>query len=389
MKNMVKLHRLLIILACLPMAVIAQNKQLGPLAEHTITDNHPDRANLRLLFAGDAMQHSTQITWAYDKVTNQYNYEPNFRYLQPYLLDADINFVNFETTIPGPPYQGYPRFRSPDAFLDALIAAHFHVYTHANNHIIDADKKGLKTTLDKFGELPHLGAYIDTLSRKQTYPLILNCKGVRMAVFNATYSTNGLVPQPPVFINYIDTVQIRKDIEQSLKDTTIDLRIMIIHWGVEYQLRHNKEQQKIAQWLADRGIDLVIGGHPHVVQDYQLLTTADGRQVPVIYSLGNLISNQREVHTFGGILFSIDYDVVKHALLEPRIIPYYVHKGILSVDEKGNEKNYFCLPTDDYLNNRLPVHIASDSINRVLKSFHEETIERVNLLTTHYDEKNR
>ena len=126
----------------MPLNMSAQGHHSFPLKDST-------RQYVRLLFAGDAMQHSTQFKWAWDAKNRQYDYEPNFRYLRPYLADADVSVVNFETTLSGKPYSGYPKFRTPDAFLYALADAGFQIFALANNHILDGDKKGMLRTLKK------------------------------------------------------------------------------------------------------------------------------------------------------------------------------------------------------------------------------------------------
>ena len=106
-------------------------------SQHYFSMKDTTKSYVRLLFAGDAMQHSTQYKWAWVERTKSYNYEPNFRYIRPYLADADINIVNLETTLSGKPYGGYPRFRTPDAYFYALVDAGFQVFSLANNHICD------------------------------------------------------------------------------------------------------------------------------------------------------------------------------------------------------------------------------------------------------------
>ncbi len=293
------------------------------------------RSYVRLLFSGDAMQHSTQFQWAWDRATRTYDYEPNFRYLHSYTKDADINIVNFETTLSGKPYSGYPRFRTPDAFLGELVKAGFQVFALANNHILDGDQKGMKRTLKKLDPYIHVGAYLDAKDRAENYPLIFHIDSLKIALFNTTYGTNQLLPVAPNIVNYIETEQLEIDMAESLKDTTIDLRIMYIHWGTEYQLYHNAYQRGVAQWLADLGIDLIIGGHPHVVQDYEVLTASDGRTVPVMYSLGNMVSNQRWEDSNGGILATVDIDCTTRKVVSIDYIPFYVHKGSL-FNERSN-----------------------------------------------------
>ena len=350
----------------MPLNMAAQGNHSFPLKDST-------RQYVRLLFAGDAMQHSTQFKWAWDAKNRQYDYEPNFRYLRPYLADADVSVVNFETTLSGKPYGGYPKFRTPDAFLYALADAGFQIFALANNHILDGDKKGMLRTLKKLSPYPNMGAYRDTTERRKQYPLIIHIDDMKIALFNATYGTNGLVPVWPTNVNYIETEQLEIDLANSLKDTTIDMRIMYIHWGTEYQLQHNAYQQGVGQWLADLGIDLIIGGHPHVVQDHGILTAADGRKVPVVYALGNLISNQRWEDSNGGIMTTVDIDRETHKIVSIDFIPVYVHKGSLM----NERRNYYCVPTVDYLRGDLPFTLPNDSLEQDLRLFHSNTTKRL------------
>lgn len=340
---------------------------------HSFAKKDSTRSYVRLLFAGDAMQHSTQYKWAWVEQSRSYNYEPNFRYIRPYLADADINIVNLETTLSGKPYGGYPRFRTPDAFFYALVDAGFQVFSLANNHICDGDEKGMLRTLKIMADHANMGAYRSQKEREENYPLILHIADMKIALFTATYGTNGLLPVSPNNVNYIETEQLEIDLTKSLRDTTIDLRIMYIHWGTEYQLKHNAYQQGLGQWLADLGIDLIIGGHPHVVQDYEVLTAADGRRVPVMYSLGNLISNQRWEDSNGGILTTIDVDCQTHQIVNIDYIPVYVHKGKLL----GEPRNYYCVPTFDYLDGQLPFSLPNDSLEQDLRVFHNRVINRI------------
>lgn len=352
---------------------LALSLNIHAQGHHSFSLKDSTRHYVRLLFAGDAMQHSTQFKWAWDSEQRQYDYEPNFRYLRPHLAQADINVVNFETTLSGKPYDGYPKFRTPDAFLDALVDAGFQVFALANNHILDGDKRGMQRTLKKMALYPNMGAYRDAVSRREQYPLILHVDGMKIALFNATYGTNQLTPVFPANVNYIETEQLEMDLANSLKDTTIDLRIMYIHWGTEYQLQHNAYQQGVGQWLADLGIDLIIGGHPHVVQDHGVLSAADGRQVPVVYALGNLISNQRWEDSNGGIMTTVDIDRKTHKIVSIDFIPVYVHKGSL-MDER---RNYYCIPTEDYLQGDLPFTLPNDSLEQDLRLFHNNTTKRL------------
>lgn len=354
------------LLCCVAFSLTAQGHYEFEMKDTT-------RKYIRLLFAGDAMHHSPQFNWAWNQEKKEYDYEPNFRYLRPYMADADISVVNMETTLPGRPYRGYPRFRTPDAFFEELVDAGFQVFSLANNHILDADLRGMRRTLNKTSNYPTMGAYSNAEEREKKYPLILHIDGMKIALFAATYGTNQLVPEWPSIVNYIETDQLEIDLAKSLKDSTIDMRIMYIHWGTEYQLKHNAYQQGVGQWLANLGIDLIIGSHPHVVQDYQVLKTQDGRRVPVVYSLGNLISNQRWEHSNGGILARVDIDRITRQIIKVDYVPVYVHKGSL----QGEGHNYYCIPTVDYLEKLLPFTLPNDSLENDLNAFHWNTYERL------------
>ena len=341
-----------------------------------------------LLFAGDAMGHEPQFQWAYNPQTDTYNYEPNFRYVMPYIYKSDLAIVNLEVTLAGKPYSGYPTFSTPDSYKDALINCGFDVITLANNHILDRGKRGMERTLDKVADCPNVGAYRDSLDRANRYPLILELQGLKIALFNVTYGTNGFYPVKPNIVNYIDTAEIAADL-RSLEGKDIDMKIMSIHWGDEYVTKAIPKQRELARWFADKGFDLVIGGHPHVVEDAEYLPITRVRdnkevqtRVPVLYSLGNLISNQRRLNTNGGIMVRIDIRRDNAEIVNVSYLPCYVHKGTISYQQDGKkvtEKHFFLLPTTDYLNGKLPFKLDAEAENS-LRVFHKNTTERLSNL---------
>ena len=343
---------------------------------------------LSLLFAGDAMGHEPQFQWAYNPQTDTYNYEPNFRYVRPYIVKSDMAIVNLEVTLGGKPYSGYPTFSTPDSYKDALVDCGFDVITLANNHILDRGKRGMERTLDKVADCPNVGAYRDSLDRANRYPLILELQGLRIALFNVTYGCNGFLPVKPNIVNFIDTAQITADM-RSLEGKDVDMKIMSIHWGDEYVTKAIPKQRELARWLAEQGFDLIIGGHPHVVEDAEYITVTRVRdnkevqvQVPVLYSLGNLISNQRRLNTNGGIMVRIDIQRDNAEIKNVSYLPCYVHKGTISYKKDGKnvtEKHFFLLPTTDYLNGKLPFKLDAEA-EKALRVFHKNTTERLSNL---------
>jgi poly-gamma-glutamate capsule biosynthesis protein CapA/YwtB (metallophosphatase superfamily) len=266
-----------------------------------------DTARLSLVFAGDIMGHDEQITGAWDANIRGYNYEPTFRYVKPFIEQADIAIANLEVTLAGPPYKGYPQFSSPDALAIAARDAGFDVFIQANNHALDRGQAGFRKTLVILDSLNviHTGTFADSTDRKLNYPLIIEKNKVRIALLNYTFSTNGIVISKPFIINRIDTLRIRRDLTRA-RLANPDFTIVTIHWGEEYQRLENHEQQRLASFILNNGADAIIGSHPHVVQPIKFYPGADSTEYKiVVYSQGNFVSNQRAQYKDGGVLITL------------------------------------------------------------------------------------
>lgn len=302
----------------------------------------PREYHLSILIAGDFMQHGPQITAALQP-DSSYNYDECFARVKPVIEDADVAIGNFEVTLGGKPYAGYPRFSAPDEYLQAIIDAGIDIVLTANNHCLDTGKHGLERTihvLDSIG-VPRMGTYLDEEDRDYYYPYLLELNGIRVSFLNFTYGTNGLTAKSPNIVNMMDTVVIAQDLVKA-QAMNPDVIIAIPHWGIEYQTLPSKEQRRMADWLIENGVDHVIGGHPHVAQPMELLN--DGKNF-VAYSLGNVISNQSKPNTYGGYMVRLDF--VKNdsltMLSDCSYIPYWVSRP----HDNGFKHNYRILPLDE------------------------------------------
>ncbi len=283
---------------------------------------------LRIVFAGDVMGHDSQIDAAHIDSTDVYDYQEVFSYLKPFLEKTDIAVANLEVTLAGPPYEGYPRFSSPDALLDGLMKAGFNVLVNANNHALDRGSAGLERTYemaDRKGVIL-TGCFISSGHRAQTYPLILEKNDIMLALLNYTYGTNGLQADTPNIVNYIDTLMIQRDVEK-LKLVEPDFVIACMHWGNEYERQENSVQREIAGFLFRQGINVIIGSHPHVVQPVVYVETDTGFHHLVVYSLGNFVSNQRDRYRDGGIVFGLELEKTDRTRISGfDYLPVWVHK---------------------------------------------------------------
>lgn len=308
----------------------------------TAQDSVPEARTLRLLFAGDLMQHTPQIKAALQP-DGTYDYTECFAQVKPEIEWADVAIANLETTLAGPPYSGYPTFSAPDDYLRGIRQAGFDVLTTANNHCVDTRRRGLERTIQMMDslEIPHLGTYRDSLARSESYPFMLERNGLRVVLLNFTYDTNGIPVEPPNVVNMMDTTEIARDLEVA-RQMQPDAIIAIPHWGIEYQTLPSKEQRQMAQWLTDHGVDYVIGGHPHVAQPLEL--SEDSCHL-VAWSMGNVVSNQSKPNTYGG--YMVRMELTKRDTLTTLSLCDYMLYWVSRPPDNGYRHQYRILSVDE------------------------------------------
>ena len=305
------------------------------------TATWPVGRHLSLLIAGDLMQHMPQIKSARQS-DGSYDYEECFAGIKAEVERADIAIANFETTLAGQPYSGYPQFSAPDDFLSAVQSAGFDIMLTANNHCVDTRRKGLERTLTMMDSLgmAHLGTYRTLDERERTYPYLIEKNGLRIVLLNFTYDTNGIPVPQPCHVNLMDTLEIAADLDKA-RQMKPDAIIALPHWGIEYQTLPSKEQREMAAWLLSHGVDHVIGGHPHVAQPLELRN--DGRNL-VAWSMGNLVSNQSKPNTYGG--YMVRLDITKSGLQTTLSDCYYTLYWVSRPPDNGYRHTYRILPID-------------------------------------------
>ncbi|MCG8474538.1 MAG: CapA family protein [Cytophagales bacterium] len=283
------------LLLCLPASII-----LGQTTETSDT--------VRLLFIGDVMGHDSQIAAAYDSSAKRYNFDPVFEPVAPLIQSYDWAIANLEVTLAGKPYKGYPQFSSPDALAKSLKKAGIDVLATANNHSCDRGKRGVQRTIRQLDSLQllHTGTFLNQAHRDTTNLVLLDRNSIRLGMLNYTYGTNGIRLSKPAIVNLMDTSQMAQDILHARKQT-LDKLIVFIHWGKEYQQIPNKRQKQMARFLFKKGVDIIIGSHPHVLQPMEYHPAKDGQSERfVAYSLGNFVSNQRTQPREGGAMVALE-----------------------------------------------------------------------------------
>jgi poly-gamma-glutamate synthesis protein (capsule biosynthesis protein) len=304
---------------------------------------------ISLLFIGDIMGHDEQIWSAENRETHLYNYDDVFQYIKPVIADADIAIANFEVTLGGPPYTGYPQFSSPDDLAVACKNAGIDYLVTANNHAADRGKKGIISTINKLDSIgiPHTGTFLNSSCHDSLTPLMIHKNGTSIALLNYTFSTNGIIVPEPVIVNMLDKELITRDINEA-KDKNADIIILFLHWGTEYDTIPSKTQTDLAEYFQSIGVDMVIGSHPHVLQKMvRTKNNVTGNNDVVIYSLGNFVSNQRKPKTDGGSMVRIELTRIgeKYSISNAGYYLTWVYTPI----EKYRKK-FFILPCSEFEN---------------------------------------
>lgn len=259
-----------------------------------------------IVFAGDAMQHQAQLDAA-RRTDGVYDYTDYFSAIQPYVEGADFAVVNFEASLGGAPFSGYPAFSAPDSYADALVDAGFDFFLTANNHILDRRDRGLIRTIGTLYSkgIPFAGIYRNAAHRDSVAPAVIDVAGFKIGILNYTYGTNGIKATTDAVVDYIDRHRISSDVSAARRHGA-ELVAVCLHWGDEYHLLPNRTQTSLAAYLTDSlGVEMVIGGHPHVIQPMQMRQLPDGSKALVVYSLGNFISNMRTPDTRGGAMVKV------------------------------------------------------------------------------------
>ena len=268
-----------------------------------------------VLATGDLLMHKKVIDSGKQE-DGSYDFSSIFRYISPIVQQADYAVANLETTLAGTDngyaYSGNPKFNSPDAIVDAAKDAGFQMLLTANNHSLDTGLVGFKRTVQVVREkgLETLGTYLTADEKKWT---IVNVNGINLGMVCYTYSDGFNQSGKPVLnfvnelsedglLNYFTYDHLPEFYEElgtyvkEMKAAGADATILFIHWGTEYRLSADTNQTAMAQALCDLGIDAIVGGHPHVVEPMDLLTSSQdpSHKTVVLYSLGNAVSNQRK-----------------------------------------------------------------------------------------------
>lgn len=272
----------------------------------------PEDITINMTVAGDILCHNTNFWDAYNAKTDTYDFSYSFEDIKKYFDNADISIGTLETNFAGKSvgYSNYPLFNSPEALATDLRELGFDILATANNHCLDKGYNGMVATLnelDKAG-IEHMGTYTSEEASQQY--LIKDIKGIKMAFLNYTYGTNGIpVPKGKEYaVNLINKDKMKIDID-CVKELGAELVCVNMHWGEEYRLTQTKQQEELADFLFQNGVDLILGSHTHCLEPMEkrkvILEDGTEKEGFVIYSLGNFMSGQKAENSRQSVILDI------------------------------------------------------------------------------------
>lgn len=348
-----------------------------------------------IISTGDIMVHEPQLTGAYVASTGKYDFSDFFTYTEPYFKAADLAVANLEVTFAGNDgrnYSGYPVFNCPDSLANVIKKSGLNLILTANNHSYDTGLHGFMRTqkiLKKKGI-----EYTGTRTDGTTKPYVIKeINGIKIGIADFTYETEGasknrkylngilLSEEAAPLINSFSYPEIEKFYKtagamiKEMKQNGAEFTLFYIHWGDEYKTEPNSWQKNIAQQLSNRGLDMIIGSHPHVIEPIELVRSEGGEHTTIcLYSTGNAISNQRQErmdscpsgHTEDGLLISFKLEKSKDgvSLSDLDIIPTWVDKFL-----KNGKYRYTIYPLEKPNDAAVKYNLSSNVAARAKRSY--------------------
>ncbi|MBQ1258279.1 MAG: CapA family protein [Clostridia bacterium] len=355
-------------------------------AESELPDRSLKSATIR--FAGDFVIHepifkSAERLARSGNSAHDYDFAPMLDPIRAAMRNADFTVTNIDGCLGKKDlekyrYSGYPAFVTPHHILYALKDASVDMLTLANNHMLDIWYSGLMNTIDNaesFG-FHYIGA--SRTQEERNTPVILEVNGIRIGFLNYTKDLNSMDRQASLdkramqfAVHAIKNSDCMADAKR-LKEAGADVIVCYMHWGTEYEPEPDQNQKAYAEKLVEAGVDVIVGGHPHVVQRAEWLRGVnqfgETQETLCLYSLGNFLSFQRSRYRDGGIIF--EFTVREQAdgsfrIVEPGYLPTWV--WVTGAREKYDFK---VLNIADFIENR-PEGMTDKDFQQMMESYRD------------------
>ena len=359
---------------------------LASHAESAFPDDGLKSATIR--FTGDFVIHEPIFKSA-EKLARRgesehaYDFAPMLDPIRSAMANADFTVVNIDgclgkKDLPKYRYSGYPAFLTPHHILYALKDCSVDMLTLANNHMLDSWYSGLMNTIDNADSFGFHFVGASRTQEERNTPVICDINGIRIGFLNYTKDLNSMDRQSALdkramqyAVHAIQNSDCMADARR-LKDAGADVIVCYMHWGAEYDLEPDQNQISYAEKLVEAGVDVIIGGHPHVVQNAKWLTGVnqfgEAQETLCLYSLGNFLSYQRLRYRDGGIIFEFTIEEQpdgSYRITEPGYLPTWVW-----VTGARDDYDFKVVNIEKCIKNR-PEEMTDEDYQKMLESYND------------------
>ena len=259
----------------------------------------------KLVAVGDNLMHRS-CTLSAKNADGTYDFTKHFANMADIFKAADLAVISQDTVLGGIELGATSTetgiFNTAVELADGMADAGINVVLAANNHIMDEGSAGLNTMMSYFStKYPNITLLGVNNSREaKDEPVYVETNNIKIAMINYSYGSNQTadLDASPYLLNQYDE-DWRSDILKQAREEA-DFIIAFPFWGEQNSMDYTQEQERQAQFLADNGVDLIIGSYPHVVEPVKWITAENGDRTLVYYSLGNFQSIQNTVENMLG-----------------------------------------------------------------------------------------
>ena len=259
----------------------------------------------KLVAVGDNLMHRS-CTLSAKNADGTYDFTKHFANMADIFKAADLAVVSQDTVLGGIELGATSTetgiFNTAVELADGMADAGINVVLAANNHIMDEGSAGLNTMMSYFStKYPNITLLGVNNSREaKDEPVYVETNNIKIAMINYSYGSNQTadLDASPYLLNQYDEDWLSDILKQAREEA--DFIIAFPFWGEQNSMDYTQEQERQAQFLADNGVDLIIGSYPHVVEPVKWITAENGDRTLVYYSLGNFQSIQNTVENMLG-----------------------------------------------------------------------------------------
>ncbi|WEV44771.1 CapA family protein [Streptococcaceae bacterium ESL0687] len=340
----------------------------------------------KITASGDMLYHNIVYGSAWDG--SRYDFDNDYELVKPLISSADLALGDFEGTInPQRELAGYPIFNAPEEVLSSIKDAGFDVLDLGHNHILDTGLSGLTYTANaiKKAGMDYIG-----VSPNDDQILVKDVNGIKIALLAYSYGFNGIEQSISTedynkYLKDLNPEKVQAEIKKAKE--MADFVIVMPQMGEEYRLSPTDEQVNLYHQMIDWGADIIFGGHPHVIEPTEIIDK-NGDKKFIIYSMGNLLSNQRyetleNYWTERGVIMDLDLEKTgdKTSITSIKAHPTWVSREPIPgrYFEGYQAYDYQVLLAEDYLPGGKYANSLGEEKRSRIETAYQETMDLLNL----------